>query len=247
MSPTAPIKETKAEECGARPGVSGAPVLTPPRPAAQASHLPRPASRCADTAAAAPGLLHPREHSPTEARGFPPANQSTRAEDPFRDWVEHGPMGTSNTPGFPRLTLFVIQWETNFGECPALVRVPLTNRKRRLGGGAAGCGAEPFSGLDGCLAGSVLDWFSSAWPCGCLGAALACAGILASAGCYVPVFRAAALGARKTGTGRSPPRRRPRSPRFTPKRETKGFPAPSQENGDLKMTKYLRLWELQTN
>lgn len=101
---------------------------------------------------------------------------------------------------FPRLTLFVIQWETRHGECPALVRVPQTNRGRRLRGGAASCGEESPPSVDGGLAGSALD-SSHAWLCGCLGAALACAGISAPAGCCVPVFRAAALRARKTGTG----------------------------------------------
>lgn len=180
--------------------MSGAPVLAA-RPAAQASHLPRPASRCAEAAAAAPGLLHPGAPSPTEA-GASSLKPIRKLEPriPYTDWVEYSPMGISNTPGFPRLTLFVIQWETSPGECPALVRVRQTNRGRRLRGGAASCGAESSPSVDGGLAGSALD-SSHAWLCGCLGAALACAGISAPAGCCVPVFRAAALRARKTGTG----------------------------------------------
>lgn len=110
-------------------------------------------------------------------------------------------MGTSSKPKLPRLFLQVIQWESRAGECPALVRVSQANRKQRLRGGAAGCGAESSPGLDGCLAGSVLDALPCAWLCGSLGVASACAGVSAPADCCVPVSRAVALRAGKTGTG----------------------------------------------
>lgn len=51
-------------------------------------------------------------------------------------------METSNKPRLPRLFLLVTQWETSPAECSALVRVSQANRKQRLRGGAAGCGAE---------------------------------------------------------------------------------------------------------
>lgn len=71
-------------------------------------------------------------------------------------------MGMSNKPGgFPRPTLSVTQWETSPRECPALVRAPRANEKRRLRGGAARCGAESSPGLDGCLAGSALGSWSA--------------------------------------------------------------------------------------
>lgn len=81
------------------------------------------------------------------------------------------------------------------------MRVPQANRKQPLRGGAAGCGAESSPGLDGCLFGSALDALPYSWLCGPLGAALACAGVSAGAGCCVPVSRALALRVGKTGTG----------------------------------------------
>lgn len=110
-------------------------------------------------------------------------------------------METSNKPIVFRLFIFLIQWEASFGECPALVRVTQANRKQQLRGGAAGCGAESSLGPDGCLAGSVLDALSYTWLCGSLGAPSACAGVSASTGCCVPVFRATALRVGKSGTG----------------------------------------------
>lgn len=163
MSPTAPIKETKAEERGAWPGASGAPVLTPPGPAAQDSHPPRPASRGADTPAAARRLLHPRAHSPAEA-GAPSLQPIGELElrSPLRIGSEVDQWECQTSPGgFPRPTLSVTQWETSPRECPALVRAPRANEKRRLRGGAARCGAESSPGLDGCLAGSALGSWSA--------------------------------------------------------------------------------------
>ncbi|XP_044897871.1 corrinoid adenosyltransferase isoform X5 [Felis catus] len=55
--------------------------------------------------------------------------------------------------------------------------------------------------LDGSLAGSAPDELPGAWLCGDWDPALACAGASAPAGCCVPVSRAAAPRAWKTGTG----------------------------------------------
>ncbi|XP_026899860.1 corrinoid adenosyltransferase MMAB isoform X1 [Acinonyx jubatus] len=55
--------------------------------------------------------------------------------------------------------------------------------------------------LDGSLVGSAPDELPGAWLCGDWEPALACAGASAPAGCCVPVSRAAAPRAWKTGTG----------------------------------------------
>lgn len=201
MPPTAPTKETKAEEWGAWPAVSGAPVLAPPAP------QPR-ALTCRGQR---PGVQKPQpqlrifsipERPAPRRRARLPSNQSESSNrGSLYGLGRILTNGNFKHAGVSPPYSFRNPMGNKSRGVPRPGAMPQTNRRRRLRGGAANCGAELSPSLDGGLAGSALDSLSHAWLCGCLGAALACAGISAPAGCCVPVFRAAALRARKTGTG----------------------------------------------